>query len=394
MTHPSRIELIGETKSIVADVVDGSLQGALEKREFARLCGISPQHLSYIVNGKRMPSPTTAKRMSDQMRKSRLLSSAECKRWFEYTQDYSKFARRTQTNLTDQLRDSPTDLIDYIRKQHQIATYESDLKRAAEHYQAALDAGDRLQPRLGVIEDDLLALELLKVLHDTYSVVGRHSDALWAARRARWLSDNLDRNAYRKRIEQVDSYEVNSRRAEIVALNNLRSFRRAYDLSLEVEELEAYKKNALSWKPHLYRDRLSSLARLPWSPIREAEMLAREVGEVCEHRGDTHDELLVFLITRSLARTYNSHRQLGKSLRLLERARLQMDQVPHIGALHKVLFLRTYADACWLVGDAAGWTDFSYLGIRTARLGKLYHQLGEMQADSEYRRSHQPPRLG
>ena len=52
--------------------------------------------------------------------------------------------------------------------------------------------------------------------------------------------------------------------------------------------------------------------------------------------------------------------------------------IPHLGALHKVLFLRTYAEAWWIQGDNIQGAEIMRQAIEIATEANLLHQLTEM----------------
>jgi len=381
---------IDAARSVVITVLDGALRHGTSKAHFAQLVGITPQFISQIIGGSRMPSLKTAMTMAASLSETRCLDAYESERWLHYVDVYWALHQGREIEIAGQAQDSPDHLVAVLRDLHGGATHNANAAESARAYRAAADIGTTAVRWMGSDPSTLHSAESHLILHDVFSVLGRHADALWASNRCTLLCDLADRSALREELPRLEALSMNARRSTVVTLNNLGLWKRAYDLSLSHEAEPAFRHTPEFWKPHVFRDRLSSLARLPRFAISEAEGLADQVLRICDSRGAAQDQLLALMISRTLARALTAANRSDKAKRVLDRWVDGLDKLPYAGPLHKVQFLRAYATCLWKLGDRDGWQTHANQALMLAATAGLTHQHGEISKDIEARTASRP----
>jgi hypothetical protein len=89
--------------------------------------------------------------------------------------------------------------------------------------------------------------------------------------------------------------------------------------------------------------------------------------------------LWAFMLDRSLAQAYLRYGNLKKARRLLEQLQTGVGRLPVAGALHRVIFLKSYAEVCWREGDQDDWIDVMRSAIHLATTAGLRHQVEEIR---------------
>ena len=86
-----------------------------------------------------------------------------------------------------------------------------------------------------------------------------------------------------------------------------------------------------------------------------------------------------------MASAFNAHNNAKKANRLLEKTIKTIDSIPNLGALHKVLVLRTYADSYWYLKNYDRWYEVIENAICVSSDAGLYHQQSEMRREVNIR---------
>jgi hypothetical protein len=85
------------------------------------------------------------------------------------------------------------------------------------------------------------------------------------------------------------------------------------------------------------------------------------------------------MLDRSLAQAYLRYGNVKKATALLQPLVEQVDRLPLVGVLHRVSFLRVYAEALWLAGDRQAWEDVMRVTCQLADDAGLTHQMAEIR---------------
>jgi tetratricopeptide (TPR) repeat protein len=329
---------------------------------------------------KRTPSPKVAKRivyalpLSEEQRQSLL----------EHMVLASERRLRAYNAIRSELPDRPIDdFLSELRQAHQQASFAHDFSLSRAKYRVVREGSGAVLKQLNLDRHPLAFVELCFLRHDAQCVLNRPDDALWYAKLARSVLETLDPSEYRRHREKIDDLVVNAIRAEAVAYHNLKLFREAYRCCEEAEASPAIKRHLDFWKPHLYRDKINALVGIPRFAITEAEGLAEQVQTVCEKDiyREEENNLLLFLIRESLARSYIQHGNFRKAERILQSELERMDRLSYLGPLHRTLLLRTYARLCWKQGDHYGWQHLIHLALVISFEAGLDHQVSEIQTE-------------
>ena len=206
---------ISEAKSIIATVLNSALQIPGTKKALAFDIEISPQYISYILSQARMPSKEVAYNIAEWLYKRGHMSLYDIQRWLHYVNEYTDLLHNPITENRLYLSQPIDKHIADIRATYYQASHEQDPVIAAQRYQATLVAAESLLPFIKNIENDAYKLHVYQALNDVYSVVGRHADALWAARRSRYIAESGNlRDAETDDNQGADYFIINTRRTE------------------------------------------------------------------------------------------------------------------------------------------------------------------------------------
>jgi hypothetical protein len=272
------------------------------------------------------------------------------------------------------------ELLAELREGHQQATFAHDPSTARIKYRVVRDGSGALLKRVNPSREPLAFVELCLLRHDTQSVLNGLVDALWHARIARTVLEDLRPNDFREDRERLGDFMVNAIRSEAVSYHNLGLAREAYRQCQEAEVAPAIRQRLSFWRAHIFRDKMNALANMPRFAISEAEGLAQQAEDACErgaHRKEERD-VLVLLIRESLSRCYIRHgsaRSLRKAGAKLESLVEEAETLAYVGPLHRTLVWRSHARLCWQRGDQKGWQDSVRHALDVAREAGLDHQV-------------------
>jgi len=382
MTFLAWSEKIDIEIETVAAILKSVLRARGDKKRLARTVGISEVYLSYVLNQERTLSIETARAIARLLP----LPFEQREAWIYHVEQIRNLRQRARIEIKAQVKDRISrDLVDEVRRAHASATFAQAPSQARPLYLKARASASLLLNSIDPEKDPINYLELCFVIHDALCVLNRNDDALWYGKQARLIANGIsDPHDFGIGREQLDFYVVNAFRAEAVAFHNLKLNRQAYRLCQELEERQELKRNVNFWKPHVYRDEINALEAIPRFAITAAENMADQVRDVCEQRANDFDPLLLFLIQGSLARAYIRHRNYKDAYRVLDLNLQRLDKVKNVGALHRVIFFRTFArfySAQNKYGEE--WRYFVREFTRIATNAGLEHQLSEMRAEVE-----------
>ena len=310
------------------------------------------------------------------------LSHEDQESWLYYVAAYWKSQKKYSSFVKEMSQDNLANLVTEVSNVYQSATYNPDPQIVKQSYYRAMTTAENTLGMISIQRHPDIYLELCMMLQDIYSIVGRVVDALAFAKRSRYICDLMDLRDYPQYEERLIYHKVDVFRAEIVALHNLKRDNEAFKLTQDVENVDEFKQNSSFWKPHLYRDRLNAMAGMKRTSVSDAFYFAETVRNICQKRADAYDPLLNFLIDRSLARvliTRDNKLNIKRANLLLRKNYDELDRISHLGALHKVLFLRTYAEAWWKQGDDVQGVELIRQALQIATEANLNHQLAEIQ---------------
>lgn len=365
-----------EETDIEQETALGILESAVRIRgnaaRLAQRAGISPVHLSYIRRRRRMPRFKTARRIAAALP----LPGEQQQRWLYHVERYWKLKYAQRQDLQRAQRETSSRvLVEEIQHAHHATLFASDTTRAPFRYRSVHDVTFHVLSALNPNRDPISYLELGFVIHDVLCALDRNAEALWYAKRIRRVSENLNPRDYPDMGERIAFFCVNALRAEAIAYHNLGLERQALGIYQDINGLGAFQANAAFWLPHLNRDKLNALAGMARFSIAEAEYLEQQARRVCETRADAYDPLLGLLLTQSLCRAYLRHGNYGAAEKRLLPYVSQLETIPHVGPLHRVLFWRALARLYWMRGGACSeWKFFVTRALRLARDVGLEHQ--------------------
>ncbi len=373
---------VQEETDIEQETALGILESAVQMRGAARAlaqrAGITPVHLSYIRRRRRMPRFKTAQRIAAALP----LPKEQQQSWLCRVERYWKLKYALRRDLQRGGELATHAAVMGIQQAHHAATFAAGTSSASFRYAAVHDAAREVLAVTSPNRAPIHYLELGFVIHDVLCALDRSDEALWYAKRIRRLSENLEPRDYPGLQERLDFFQVNALRAEAIAYHNLGIERKAYAIYRAINPLPAFQANAAFWLPHLNRDKLNALAGLTRFSIAEAEYLEQQARQVCDKRADVYDSLLALLLTQSLCRAYIRHGNLKDAEKRLLPYVEQLDAMPNVGPLHRVLFWRALARLYWKMGGAcAEWSFFIARAQELAQESGLEHQWRGIQRE-------------
>ncbi|MEZ4728072.1 MAG: hypothetical protein R3E79_13155 [Caldilineaceae bacterium] len=359
-------------------LLDGLLQSTAAKRHFAQRVGITPQYLSYLLNPfDRTPGPDLARKMVDALPLDvtardpllqHLLLSSE---------------RRLQAHRTAQQEFPQVNLATHmalIQQAQTAANFAQHPEQAKAQQQALQATGALLLQQMSPMCYPLDYAQLCLWLHSVESARDLHANAIYHAKKARAVLGNFVRTdfgpAERERFADLAFHAL---RLEAVTYYNLKVARAAYDLCCAGEALPEVKQRPQTWLPHLYRDKINAYAELPRFSIRAAEAWAHHGKQLCEQIAHDEAPLWALMLDRSLARAYLRYGNVKKAMVLLQPFVEQVNRLPLVGVLHRVSFLRVYAEALWLSGERQAWESVIASTLHLASSAGLTHQIAEIK---------------
>jgi hypothetical protein len=359
-------------------ILDGLLQTTAAKRHFAQSVGITPQYLSYLLNPfDRTPGPEVARKMVNALP----LDPVVRDNLLEHLLLASE--RRLQAHLSAQQEFPQIDVathMAFLQQAQAAANFASHPAQVRAQQQLLQETGALLLRQMHPLHHPFEYAQLCLWLHGVESTRNLHANAIYHAKKARAVLGHFTRTEFnaaeRKRFDELT---FNALRLEAVSYYNLKVARPAYDLCCLGETLPEVQQQPQSWLPHLYRDKINAYSQLPRFSIREAEQWARHGKQLCEQVAHEQAPLWAFMLDRSLAQAYLRYGNVKKATALLQPLVEQVDRLPLVGVLHRVSFLRVYAEALWLAGDRQAWEDVMQVTCQLADGASLTHQMAEIR---------------
>lgn len=370
-------------REVYVAILNSLLRTPGDKRAFARRVGISPVYLSYLLaldNDRsryttlRTPSPKIAHRIAlavaapPEVRESLLQHML-------LANDKRALARQCERRELQEA--SWQERLSELRALQVQATYASNPATAQQNYRAVAIGGRALLEHANPNTDLLDFLALCDILCDSESVLNQHAEALWHAKRACAVLEHVDWSSQRAASGELRSHYFNMLRLQGVAYCNLEDGRSALRLFTAAEHLNL-SRHEPGWMILLQRGKIQAMSRLPRFAISEAEACANKAHALCSQSTVHAPELFTLLVNQTLAEAHIRHKNFRRTQRLLQAYEHRLDDVPAIGPLHKVLFLRTCADLCLAVGDT-GWKRFAHRAYQLAIAAGLVHQRSEIE---------------
>jgi len=359
--------------------LNGLLQTPAAKQTFAQTVGITPQYLSNLLNPfDRTPSPALATKIV----KALPLDRAERDNLLEHLLLSNEQRLKAQRQLHREC--SQVDLtmqMDMLHDAHNAANFVTDPQQANLHQQIVQVVGSLLLQEIQPTRHPLDYAQLCLWLHSVESNRNLHTNAIYHAKKARALLSHFSRTEFDPdQRERFDELTFTALRLEAVAHTNLDSVRSAYDLCCSGEALPEVKYRPEVWLPHLYRDKINAYSKLSRFSIRAAETWAIHGKQLCERI--THDQapLWSFMLDRSLAQAYLRYGNVKKAMNILEHLVGELEKLPVAGLLHRVSFLKTYAEALDKDGDRQTWKAVIGSALQLAESAGLTHQIAKIKA--------------
>lgn len=368
-------------RGVAIAMLRSALSGAVTHKAFAARMGRSREYLEYLLreDGNHTPGPETARLMAmhaplpvgqqQELREHLMLSGKSRLR-----------ARRAARDLT--AGGEPAGVLDTLRTAHWEALHAADPSRARLAYALLHELASALLERSGRHVHPLDLVETCLLLHDVESVLDRPGAALYHARFAGALLRRLDPGRGRRDQERLDHFAVNAPYAEVVTLTTLRLPRQAGEqLNRALAEADQHPSAKGFWLPHLYRHQLAITTGLPRFSQHQVNTVADQARQALEGRDDPINPRTNLLIDMSLARGYlryepqsSSERVQRKAYDLLRPHVENLERIPYLGPLHRVVVLSTFARICWAGNRRDEWTDAVGRALSLATLAGLGHQ--------------------
>jgi transcriptional regulator with XRE-family HTH domain len=374
---------LAQQRDIEREVIVAGLAGALSRsgitaKELASRARVSPQHLSYVLHGNRTLSNETAMRIAAVLP----VTLTDRIDWLSHVEAHHSLGRQAQTVIHARTLEDVDSLVVEAQEAHHLATFASTPQETGLRFRAALELGEILKQQAAVRQHPLRWVEVCFVLHDTYTALNRPHDALSTAKQARFAAELIEPRDYPESRERIDFIHVNTLRAESVAYHTLKLDERAFRLSEQAESLAVSQRQTGFWLPHIYRDQLNSLSGMSRFSVRQAQQIANRAHDACNAHLASSNDLLHLLISRSLAIALMKRDNVKASLRLFDKLATKMNLVQGMGALHRVMLLRSMAEAHSVAGDVTGASHWRSQAIALAEAGGLSHQLAQIRATS------------
>lgn len=249
---------------------------------------------------------------------------------------------------------------------------------------AVRDLGKSLLNQVNPHRDPLRFAEACLIMHNLQSALNRWDDALFYAKWSESILQYADPEVVGVGDNRAkwDHLRINALDAQIIAYRNLNLPRRSADHSFQALQLlkSAVPEAQTFWMPHLLKDRIETLWRVPRFALGEIEGLADQVRAICEARAAPGDELLLLLVDRALVNgftRYGSNRSYKKADRILRQRLDGLDSRFSLGLLPRTMFTFTAARYYWSQRRHEEWQHWTREGLKTAAEAGLRHQLSE-----------------
>lgn len=354
------------------------------KRRLAARIGISPQYLSYLLQTEtentysfRLPNARVAERIAQGLdlepgQRACLL-------------EHMHLARACSSDLARSgLSAPPAIYLKDIRAAEREANTTPDPHVFRRKYLDIRDTCLLLLQHSLIYTYPLDTVEICLLLHEALCILNQAAEALYYAKLAQAIMENLSRHDYLHReTERFDRSALQTIGAQARAYSDLRLYQMAYEQCL-LAELQV---SSMHYCPdiilsQLYRDTLQALCRTPRFALSEAEGLVDRMHRLCD---GTQSELAprwLFLAQQYLVRAYLNYASdlsLKKAGKLVTEISRQLPAIPHLGPLSQTLFFKTSARFYWQKGATAQWADLLTQALTTALDAGLAHQISDMK---------------
>jgi hypothetical protein len=341
---------------------------------------VTPVFVNNVIKHKRMISL----RMATQIVPFLPLSPVDQTSWLADVERYWLARGRTLRAAKESIVDDPAATVRNIAAQR-LATFTSDSHTVRRGWMLVTEIGEAIAAPLSAKTYASAYLEYCDVMFEAYSVLGRHVDALRIAKRKQLVAAMIDASPRRfglhLSLEEFDKNKINARRLEMVALTELGLYKQAYAVSLEIESDPLYKTNADFWRSMLTWDRLNTMEHLPRAGIRDARRMAYEAWRTCDRGADDWQALAHMLVGRSYANVCVSRGHTNEARAVLDRYRSVLDQIPHCGVFHKVLFMRARAGALHAQNELDEWRHTLDKAAGLAQQAGLANEMAAIESE-------------
>ena len=359
-------------------VLKSQLREPGSKQRFAAQVSITPQYLSYLLDpyNHRTPSPQVAERMAQAL----ALSNHERDHVLENMLLAGDHQGQFERNLREQIAAGEAlQTMTKVMALHDKAKFADTAVMARAYSRMAALAGRDFIHQVNPWRHPVEYADVAIVMHEICCVRNQMSRALYYAKRARVVLQGADPAHYQKQVEHHAHSLTNAIRSEAVAYHNLDLDSHALALLDQAETTPDVKQRPHFWLPHLYRDKLASLVELRRFRISEAEGLTQQGLEQCALVDGEEGPLLALLLERGLAGAYLRTARLRQAEGILRRLLDEMEQVPRLGMLHRVLTLVDYGKALWQQQDRSQWREVIAHTMTLAAQSGLQHQLTRLR---------------
>jgi transcriptional regulator with XRE-family HTH domain len=348
-----------------------------DKGAFARRAGISPAYLSRLLRPSGpIPSLDVARRLTA----ATPLSPVQQRDLY----DHLVLASGLKTITQAFVRRDPEWLRRYalgeLNRALSLGVYSTTPIQARRFYGAVIRLGQALLPAFHGLRLPLLAALTHILLHDALSVMDRPAAALFHARMAETLLEQVDpthdavvfytledHTESRHAVPRSDLH-VNALRSVATSLNHLGLYPQGAFAVERAARLPGAQRNPTLWQSHLLRDQLSAVGRDPRLSANDLVDFRRRADRLTEQ---TADDLGAFLIDLSLGRAYLVRGRLDTGAALLVKANDQLDHLRRVGQLHRAMLVARLATLYRLRGDARLWHETVAQALTLARQAGL-----------------------
>lgn len=371
-------------REVYIAILNSALQKPGEKSRLVRRVGISPQYLSYLLQSEmdnssnsRLPNARIAEKIARELP----LEPEQRERLLEHM----NLARETTIHpVRMTLPDNPRIYVNELTEAGHEASITLDPQMAREKCIYIREKCLQLLRYAVLYTYPFETVKVCMSLHEALCILNQAEDALYYAKFAHAIMENLPRDNYSGNDrERLDRYTIQAIGAEARAYSDLRLYNKAYQTCLQAEakagKIHYQSDTILS---QLYRDRLQALCRKPRFALEEAEGLVDSVKMLCERAESDLAPRWLFLANQYLVRAYLNYASdlsLKKAGRLLAEIARQMPDTPHMSPLYQTLFLKTYAKFYWKKGAYIEWEYFIKQAITSAIDAGLAHQISDIK---------------
>ena len=358
-----------------------------DKGALARRAGISPAYLSRLL---RPVGPTPSVAVARRLAASVPLPPAQQRDLHEHL----VLAGEVKTVTRTLARRDPDWLRRYaageLNRVLSLAVYSPTPIQARRFYGAVIQLGLALLPAFHGLRLPLTAALAHILLHDALSVFDRPAAALFHARMAQTLIEQVDPahdavafhtwddHAELRHVVPRTDLHVNALRSVATSLNHLGLYREGALTVERARRTPGAARNPMLWQSHLLRDQLSAAGRDPHLSVTDLVRFRREADRLTER---TADDLGAFLIELSLGRAYLLRGRLDTGAALLLDARDRVDRLSRSGQLHRAMLLARLGTLYRLQGDAALWHETLVQALTVARQAGLTRVERELLAE-------------